>query len=90
MEKEFEALTVNKTWSLVPYNNNQRIVDCKWIFWTKYKPNGEIDGHKARLVAKGFQQDPGINFGDTFSPVARKTTITLVLALVVTLNWPMI
>lgn len=85
MNKEFEALTA---WSLVPYNDSQRIVDCKWIFRIKYKPSGAIDRYKARLVAKVFQQDPGINFGDTFSPVARMTTFRLVLAIAVALNWP--
>lgn len=87
MEKEFVALIKNKTWILVPYNNNQRIVDCKWVFKTKYKANGEVERFKARLVAKGFQQNPRVNFGDTFSPVAKISTIKLVLTLVVTLNW---
>lgn len=64
------------------------MVDCKWIFRTKYKPNGDINIFKAHLVAKRFQQDLGINFVDTFSPVARMTTVRLILALTVALNWP--
>lgn len=87
MQNEFEALTRNKTWRLVPYNTDKKIVDCKWIFKTKFKENGEMDRYKARLVAKGFQQDPGVNFGDTFNPVAKMTTIRIVLALALTLNW---
>lgn len=87
MDKEFAALTRNRIWYLVLYNDNQKFVDCKWVFKTKYKANGEVDRFKAHLVSKGFQQDPDVNFGDTFGPVARITTIRFVLALVVSLNW---
>lgn len=87
MEKEFAALTRNKTWYLVPYNSNQNVVDGKQVFKTEYKADGEVERFKAHLVAKDFQQDLGINFVDTFSPVARITTIRLILALVVSLNW---
>lgn len=57
MERVFEALIKNKTWILVPYNDNQRVVDCKWVFKTKYKASGKIERFKARLVTKEFQQD---------------------------------
>lgn len=54
MEKEFEAIRQNNTWVLVPYSEDQKVVDCKWVFKTKYKANGEVERFKARLVAKGF------------------------------------
>lgn len=54
MFKEFEAITKNDTWMLVPYSEDQRVVDSKWVFKTKYKANGEIERFKARLVARGF------------------------------------
>lgn len=50
--------------------------------------DGSILKHKARLVAKGFQQDLGINVGETFNPVAKLTTVRVILITVVTLNWP--
>lgn len=74
--------------SLVPFNENQKVVDCKWVYKTKYKANGEVERFKATLIAKGFQQDPGISFGKTFSTVAKMTTLRLILALAVYLNWP--
>lgn len=58
MAIEYKDSVQNNTWELVPYKG-QKIVDCKWIFKTKYKENGKVEWHKARLVAKGFKQDPG-------------------------------
>lgn len=87
MKDEFHALQKNQTWELVPYHCDLSIVDCKWIYKTKYKPNGEIERFKARLVAKGFQQDPRVSFGNTFSPVARIASIRIILVLATSLKW---
>ena len=56
------------------------LIDTRWVFALKYK-NGEIARFKARLVAKGFEQIAGIDFDQTFSPVARMASLRLVLAL---------
>ena len=55
----------------------QKLNDSKWVLKTKLNPNGEIIRYKARLVAKGISQQKGINYEETFSPVARYDTITL-------------
>ena len=86
MEEEIAALSRNHTWELVPYQG-QKVVDCKWVFKTKFKADSSILKHKARLVAKGFQQTPGLDFGETFSPVVKPTTIRIVLTIAVTFNW---
>lgn len=60
IQAEFHALQKNSTWELVPRKHGHNIVDCKWIFKTKYKTDGIVDRYQARLVAKGFGQRLGI------------------------------
>lgn len=86
MEVEYESLIKNNTWKLVPYNG-QKLVDYKWAFRTKMAADGSVEWYKARLVAKGFQQDPRINVGETFSPVAKLANVRLILAIATSLNW---
>lgn len=87
MNDEFRALMRNKTWVLVPHTSSQKLIDCKWVYKTKFKQDGSILKHKAQLVAKGFQQAPGLDYGETFSPVVKPTTIRVVLSLVVSFGW---
>ena len=86
MDDEIQALKTNDTWVLVPRLNNHNVVGCHWIFKTKLQSDGSIKHHKARLVAQGFSQIHGFDFGDTFSPVVRPTTVKIILSLVVLLD----
>ncbi|GAU51268.1 hypothetical protein TSUD_412550 [Trifolium subterraneum] len=87
MDKEYKALVSNHTWTLVPYQEQENIIDSKWIFKTKYKSDGSIERRKARLVAKGFQQTAGLDFGETFSPVVKSSTVRIILTIAVHFNW---
>ena len=69
-----------------PYAN---LVGCKWVFKLKLNSDGTIARYKARLVAKVFHQRAGIDYSETFSPVIKPATIKLVLAIVVSCNWPL-
>ena len=87
MQKEIMALHANDTWSLVPYTEGMPLITSKWIFKTKYHSDGSIERHKARLVARGFQQTPGLDYTETYSPVIKPCTIRLVLTLAAHHNW---
>lgn len=87
MDAEIEAMERTSTWSIVPLPPGKHTVGCKWIYRVKYKVNGSIDRYKARLVAKGYSQQEGINFVDTISPVAKITTIKLLLSLTASFKW---
>ena len=63
------------------------VVANKWVFRVKLKEDGSVDRYKARLVAKGFQQTPGLDFSQTFSPVAESSIIRVVFTLAVTFGW---
>ena len=89
MDEEVQALQKNHTWILVPRPTNTNIVGSKWVFRTKYFPDGSIERLKARLVAKGYTQVPGLDYNDTFSPVIKATTVRVVLSIAVTNKWPL-
>lgn len=87
MDEECAVLIKNQTWSLVPYSPEMNIVDNKWVFRVKYNQDGSVQRHKARLVAKGFQQTPGLDYFETFSPVVKPSTIRVIFTLAITHHW---
>uniref|UniRef100_A0A2N9J9Y4 Integrase catalytic domain-containing protein n=1 Tax=Fagus sylvatica TaxID=28930 RepID=A0A2N9J9Y4_FAGSY len=87
MDLEYQALITNGTWTLCPRPPNRKIIRNKWVYRLKQKADGSLDRHKARLVAKGFDQEDGIDYTETFSPVIKPTTIRVLLALAVHYDW---
>ena len=88
MNNEIEAIERNNTWDLVDLLVDRNVVGVKWVYKTKLNEKEEIDKHKARLVARGFSQQPGIDYGETFAPVARLDTVRFVLAIAAQNKWP--
>ncbi|CAN6551081.1 unnamed protein product [Malus baccata var. baccata] len=87
MKDEFQALQSTGTWDLVHFHPSLNLVGCKWVFRLKHKPDGSIEQYKARLVAKGFHQQEGLDFSETFNPVAEPTTIIILLSIAVSYDW---
>ncbi|KAI3669008.1 hypothetical protein L6452_40227 [Arctium lappa] len=87
MADEYSALIRNGTWTLVPCVPKANVIACKWVYKIKRDQHGAIQRYKARLIAKGFNQQPGIDYTETLSPVVKSTTIRVVLSLVVTNQW---
>jgi len=87
MAKEMAALKQMGTWVLQELPKGQRTVTCKWVFRIKRKADGSVDRYKARLVARGFTQEYGLNYYETFAPVAKHATIRMILGLAAHHDW---
>ena len=80
MHEELHQFERNKVWSLVPRPEDQPVIGTKWIFKNKFSDTGVIMRNKARLVAKGYTQEFGVDFEESYAPVARMESIRILLA----------
>ena len=87
MKAELQALQSNETWRLTLLPPQKTAIGCRWIYKIKYRADGSIERYKARLVAKGYTQMEGLDYLDTFSPIAKLTTVRLLLALAAVNQW---
>ena len=79
MQEELNNFTRNEVWSLVE-RPKQNVIGTKWVFRNKQDEHGVVTRNKARLVAQGFTQIEGLDFGETYAPVARLESICILLA----------
>ena len=74
MSSKYEYFFRNKTWSFVSLPLGNTLVCCKWVYKANFTTPGQIGKYKARLVIKGFNQLEGIDYNETFSPIAKMNT----------------
>lgn len=87
MTSELNSIIQNKTWRIEDLPSNRKPIGCKWVFKLKTAPDGSIIKYKARLVAKGYSQQHGIDYVETFAPVARYTALRALFALSAKEHW---
>jgi hypothetical protein len=87
MLEEMEALKKNKTCELVTLPKDKEPVGCKWVYTIKHNPEGKVERYKARLVAKGYTQTYGVDYEETFAPVAKMNTIRILISCAANLGW---
>ena len=87
MQKEYNSLLENQNWDLVPLPSRRKLVRFRWVYMTKREIDGQVSRYKARLVTKGFQQVHGIDYDETFAPVAKMDSKRLTLSIAVAKGW---
>ena len=74
MKSDYRSLSGNQTWELTDLPAGLKSIKSKWVYKAKMDDNDKVERYKARLVAPGFSQRFGVDYDDTFSPVAAMTT----------------
>ena len=87
MDEEMKSLQKNTTWELVSLPPGRKLVQCKSLFWTKFDADRSTYKYNSMLVAKFFSQVQGLDYHETFAPVAKMDSIRLVLAILASKHW---
>ncbi|CAM8882600.1 unnamed protein product [Rhodiola kirilowii] len=80
MQEELHQFKRNKVWRLVPRPEDKNVIGTKWVFRNKMDDKGVVVRNKAHLAVKGYNQQKGIDYDETFTPVARLEAIRLLIA----------
>ncbi len=86
-DEEMATLDANATWELVALPKDKKTIGCKWVYKIKHNVDGSVSRYKAKLVAKGYAQTYGIDYEETYSLVAKMTTIRVIIAMAATKGW---
>jgi len=87
MQEELFMIEKHQTWELVERPENRKVIGVKWVFKTKLNVDCSINKYKARLLVKGYAQSFGVDYFDTFAPVARQDIIRMLLAIAAQKGW---
>jgi hypothetical protein len=87
MTEEYQSITKNDVWDIVPRPEGKFVVTSKWIYMMKHAADGSAEKYKARFVARGFSQVEGIDYDETFAPVDRYTSIHTIISPATSMGW---
>jgi hypothetical protein len=87
MDEDMAGLDSDATWELVALPEDKKAIGCKWVYKVKHNADGFVSRYKARLVTKGYAQTYGIDYEETYSPVAKMTTIRTIITMAATKGW---
>jgi hypothetical protein len=87
MQEDIYSIHVNDTWELTELPHDMKKIGTKWFYKTKYNCDGSVERHKERLDAKGFTQRYGIDYKETFAPVARHEIVRMMISFTTHKKW---
>ena len=89
MMEEYQSIMKNDVWDIVPRPKGKSVVTSKWIYKIKHAVDGSIKKYKARFMARGFSRKEGVDYEETFAPVARYASIKAVISIASKMEWRM-
>jgi hypothetical protein len=87
MMEEYQSIMKNDVWEIVSRPEGKSVVTSKWIYKIKHATDDNIEKYKVRFVARGFSQKEGVDYEETFSPVARYTSIRTIISIATVMDW---
>jgi hypothetical protein len=87
MDEEMTTLDANVIWELVVLLEDKKAIVCKWVYKVKHNADGSVSKYKARLVAKGYAQTYGIDYEETYSPIAKMTIVRTTITMAAIKGW---
>jgi hypothetical protein len=87
MDEKMATLDANAIWELVVLPEDKKAIGCKWVYEVKHNADGFVSRYKTRLIAKGYAQTYGIDYEETYSPVAKMTTVRAIIAMATIKGW---
>ena len=87
MVEKYSSIMKNDVWEVVPRPNGKLVVTSRWLYKIEYVVDGSIEKYKARFVARGFSQIEGVDYEETFAPVAHYTSIRSIISIATEMGW---
>ena len=85
--EEYDSIMKNDVWEVVPRPDRKSVVTSRWIFKIKHSADGSTNVYTERFVARGFSQKEGVDYEETFSLVARYTSIRMIIDVALAMGW---